>query len=84
MSAKDYTDPEITDGFVDVALLSLSMSLNSSVLISIKTMPPAINPASDASGMGFDATGADGPNFDWDSESIKNTLRSTLMDEIFC
>ena len=32
------------------------------------------DPTGDASGMGFDASGADGSNFDWNSEAIKDAF----------
>ena len=66
MSGQDFTNPELTDGFVDDNGSSITVNVSEFIGFDLNQ--------NDASGMGFDASGADGSNFDWNSEAIKEAF----------
>ena len=72
MSGQDFTNPELTDGFVDDNGSSITVNVSEFIGFDLNqndasaVLPPAI-PA-------FDASGADGSNFDWNSEAIKEAF----------
>ena len=76
MSGQDFTNPELTDGFVDDNGSSITVNVSEFIGFDLNQNDASgyAYPAGDASGMGFDASGADGSNFDWNSEAIKDAF----------
>ena len=76
MSGQDFTNPELTDGFVDDNGSSITVNVSEFIGFDLNQNDASgyAYPAGDASGMGIDASGADGSNFDWNSEAIKEAF----------
>ena len=76
MSGQDYTNPELTDGYLDASGSNITVNVSEFIGFDLNQNDASgyVDPTGDASGMGFDASGADGSNFDWDSEAIKDAF----------
>ena len=84
MSGQDYTNPELTDGFVDDNGSSITVNVSEFIGFDLNQNDASgyLDPTGDASGMGSDASGADGSNFDWNSEAIKEAFTLNVNGRI--